>query len=210
MPSLTPKISNQIGIQAEEQVRDRIAEILRVELSNQAALQSNPQLNATVTLESVTPESFERMPIIRVFVISMNYEELSIVSTNIDVTVAIDIHTNGRHELNADGSVSERGDSQANIRAQRLASVITRILTASVYNTLAFDTAAIRSTRIRQYTPNELEDNRISESTEFVRLEYEAAITFDNITQNSVPLNSTETQISSSDDNTHTFTWQRL
>ena len=131
------KITIQIQPQNFELIRDRIGEILTLELADQAY--SN---NVSVWKERIIPFNHNELPAVNVAYDNTPYEtKTPITQTGIN-EYYIDIHVNAKH------SASEQGDVLASLKAQRLAGIIAYILRAPEYITLDFNPGVIHRTEV--------------------------------------------------------------
>ena len=126
-------IDEAIPVQAHELIRDRIGEILAVELPRQATLNSDDNLSATVFIERFAKIDRSEGPVVNVTFEA--WEELSK-----DATMQ-----KNRYTFNVDcyhqskATSSGRGDTLAQMHLQRLMGVCRGVINHSKYKTLAFD-----------------------------------------------------------------------
>ena len=124
-----------IGAQHFELVRDRIGEVLALELVNQCDnLQpSISGLKPAVWLERTTTIDVSEMPALNVFIADANFSNKDARQVDGVYTFEVDLYT--RSGTNA-GLAS--GESQSRRKAQRLAGIVRTILESPAYKTLGF------------------------------------------------------------------------
>lgn len=126
-----------IGVSNQELIRDRIAMILKEELTNQATRQANEELDAEVYTEYYsTPDEVEE----RVIVVGIDrgsFDNHTQIHQTADFMYYIDIYTFGKAKGDNDGYLV------SSLVLQRLAGLVRSILQAPQYVRLAFDTEQI-------------------------------------------------------------------
>jgi hypothetical protein len=137
-----PQIPAAIPTQAFELIRNRIAEILVDELPEQAILQGDNQLNATVYVERFIPFDLTEIPAVNVSINRTAYSEQTQRNTDGEHTFSIDVHTSAK------STSTVRGDSLAMFRLQKLLGVVRGILEDSRYKTLGFAPPFIESRKV--------------------------------------------------------------
>lgn len=129
------QIDETLTARKAELIRDRIAEILAEELPNQAALNSDADLDATVYLERLIPVSNEELPVVNVFIAEGDFERFTSLSQTGEYKFVVDVF----HKGVAEGSgVASRGDTISSKKSARLAGVIQAILSHFKYRQLGF------------------------------------------------------------------------
>lgn len=137
---LTAKINEIIIASNFELIRDRIAEILMVELANQSAMSYIDYLDADVYVERFIPadpaELVNRSMII-VSVSEGNHDNHDYTAFRGNVTYTIDVFTSS-NTTNEEG-----GDQASTKRLEKLLGICSKILNSPIYKTLAFETSMI-------------------------------------------------------------------
>ena len=144
MPEVTtPQLIEPIGLQAFELIRDRIAQILTIELASQATLTGDTQLaGVKVFSERFVPMDQTECPSVNVLWSNTQPETDSPRRVDTNNVYAIEVYTKGVTEIGNDsGAVIELGSSAAAKQAARITGVIRAILASPVYKTLFFDTS---------------------------------------------------------------------
>jgi len=139
-------------------IRARIAEILTLELANQATLQGDDLFNAEVWEERFIPFDKEDLPAITVGLVNVNFEHFTPVTSVGNEQYYIDVHCNAYH-TNASGIMD--ADKKASIKVQRICGIIQAILEHPTYLKLDFDNGVIRHTEVSEImisTPAEQQD----------------------------------------------------
>jgi hypothetical protein len=130
-------INGIIPKQAFELIRDRIAEILSVEMANQFALTSNTDFDMDVWVERFVPFDKEELPTINVSLATGSLAGHTQKTTEGTYTYFVDVHAK------AVSRDDEHGDSVASIKLHRLIGVCRAILENPRYKTLSFDAPLI-------------------------------------------------------------------
>lgn len=125
-----------------ELIRDRIAQILVVELANQKLLTTNTLFDATVWSERFIPFDKTDLPAINVYYVNSNYDNKTPISRRGQNTYNIDVHIGSKHTSGIDG------DKNSLLNVQKLCHVIAEILSNPVYNNLDFTPGIIRHTEV--------------------------------------------------------------
>jgi hypothetical protein len=136
-------ILNQIiPAQNFEVIRDRIPVILVDELSNQATLTGNPDLNADVWSERIIPFDAANMPAVNILLSRGTSNFFTAVEGVYIYTYFVDVYTKAK---STDG---ERGGHLASIKLHRLLGVIRAILENPSYRTLGFPMPSLEHTAV--------------------------------------------------------------
>jgi hypothetical protein len=138
------KINEAIQTQNFELIRDRIAQILTVELANQATLTGNALFNAKVWLERFIAFDKTELPAINVYLNNTSYDNQTAITSKGSNTYYIDVHVSAKH------STTNDGDKTASINLQKLLGVVRYILEHSVYLTLDFSRGFIYHTAVSE------------------------------------------------------------
>lgn len=126
-------INTQIPTQSFELVRNRIAEILLDELSNQYDLSYDDGIDVTeVSVERFVPFDITELPAVNVMLSRGMLTSHSAIHSDGTYTFYIDIHHSGKT------TDENRGDTLAMVKVQRLAGMCRAILEDTRYKTLGF------------------------------------------------------------------------
>lgn len=136
------KISSIIGNSYFEQIRDRIALILALEIENQLLLSGNYDIDADVWLERSIPFDKVELPAVNVSLASGNYANKNMGSVDGTYDFFIDCFTSSKT------STSVEGDKRATLKLHRLLAVCRSILENPVYKTLDFTPPGIQHTMV--------------------------------------------------------------
>jgi hypothetical protein len=131
-----PQITTAIGEQAFELIRARIAEILADELPNQASLNSDTELNATVFIERLARPEPKETPLVNVSLLKGRYNNQDQTKADGVFDFSVDAYTKSKGDAGSDSD--KRADSKAIFKLQRLLGVCRSILNDSRYKTLGF------------------------------------------------------------------------
>ncbi len=126
-----------------ELIRDRIGEILATELPNQATLNAQEELNATVFVECSTPFDKSDTPCINVMLSNGDYDNQTVVKTDGTYTYFIDVYTSSK-ETSGDTS-----DYLSTKNLHRLLGVCSKILEHQKYQTLGYERPSIEHRSVR-------------------------------------------------------------
>ena len=143
------KINGIIPPQSYELVRDRIGEILTIELANQYLLTSDEALNASVFVERFIPFDKTDLPAISVSYSRGDMDNQDVKHADHSATYFIDCFQSAK------SSTSEQGDALSKVKLHRLIGVCRAIIQNPIYNTLDFDAPFIM---FRQITSLEIAD----------------------------------------------------
>jgi len=136
------KITQIIPTQRFELIRDRIAQILALELANQAVLQSNTLFNGKVWVERFIRFDKTELPAINVYFSDASYDHNTAITARGTNTYNIDLHCSAKHENGSDG------DKLSMFKLQKLAGVIRAILEDPAYIRLDFANGVIQHTSV--------------------------------------------------------------
>ncbi len=148
------KILTPIQPQAFELIRNRIGEILADELPVQAAIEYAAELRATVFLERFTPFDITDMPCVNVMLSRGGYDNKAGVKRDGTYTYNIDCY------MVSKTTTTERGDSKASVKLQKLMGVCGAILEDPHYVTLGFARPFISHTEVREINIAQPEKNQ--------------------------------------------------
>lgn len=136
------KISSIIGNSYFEQIRDRIAVILALEIENQLLLSGNYDIDADVWLERNIPFDKVEVPAVNVSLASGNYDNKTMGSVRGSYDFFIDCYCSAKAT-----SVAE-ADRRATLKLHRLLAICRSILENPVYKTLDFVPPGIQHTSV--------------------------------------------------------------
>lgn len=132
------KINAIIPTSNFELIRDRIAQILTVELANQKVLTANTLFDAVVWVERFIAFDKTELPAINVYYSGTTFDSHTPITSIGDSKFNIDVHLSSKHVNGIDG------DKNALVLLQKLCGVIRAILHNPEYVTLDFDPGLIR------------------------------------------------------------------
>jgi hypothetical protein len=127
-----PVITNIITAQSYEIIRDRIAYILFDEIQNQKIVQSNNDLDVTITTENKSPNDKTDLPLVTVSISSGDYSNKHQGSSDGVYTVFIDCYASSKTTNTNDGA------SLATIKLHKLIGIVRYILEDPQYKTLGY------------------------------------------------------------------------
>ena len=139
------KITSVISSSNFELIRDRIAQILAIELANQYILSADELLNLDVWTERFIPFDKTDLPAVNVAFISNTYDHLTPITAVSTNKFYIDISANALH---SEDGINLDGDKLAILKVQKLTSIVRSILEHPAYIKLDFDTMIIRHTEV--------------------------------------------------------------
>jgi len=169
-------ITEQIAPRKFELIRDRIATILQSEITNQAAIQSDPKLNAVVFLERFVPFQEVEMPAINVGFANGDYQNLTQIKQEGTYNFNIDVY------YSANTTVANRADQIASVDLQRLMGVCQNILSHQRYNTLGFAAPYIQHVEVSSIKIAQPENNKDASSVMMGRLVFTVIAPESNVT----------------------------
>ncbi len=126
------KITEIIGPQNFEIVRDKIAEILSIELAEQFVLSGDPDINARVWLERFVPFNYNDFPVVNVSIGTIRNPSKDSSSSVSELTINIDAIFSAKTDN------SDDGDSLSQLKSHKLIGKCRAILESPVYDTLDF------------------------------------------------------------------------
>ena len=135
---LTPKITTVIGPRSAEIVRDRIAQILALELANQATLSGDTWIESPVYIERWVPVNVsecEDSSVIIVSIDNLDKANATPIDSDINLTFSIQVFTS------KEATETNDSDVESMFRNQRIVGIIDGILSHPyyIYNTLDFE-----------------------------------------------------------------------
>lgn len=175
-------INGIIEQQNFELVRDKIGEILKIELQNQFSL--NPTLkvlDSKVFVERFIKFDKSELPAINVFFNSGNYSNQTALKQDGTYQYNIDMFTSAK------STDLKRGDSLSLVNLQRLAGVVRSILQSSFYIRLGFAAPSISHRSVKSIQISEPQQNMDGSNMMYGRLILE--VIFEETAINFVPIN---------------------
>jgi len=154
-----PKINRIIGQRDYELIRNRIGEILTVELANQEAITYDELFDVPVFVQRSKPVNQDESKLINVSFNEGRYSGQTVISSNGEHTFFIDVVVTGKST--PDG----RGDVLTAFNCQRLAGVVVGILEDPQYVTLGFERPFIGRFHVTEVTPGNIERGEATELT---------------------------------------------
>lgn len=143
---MPPKINYPIPTQGYEFARDRIAAILDIELSNQAYVCLDEDLNVAVAIEQNNPYKDEiDLSIIQVCLANGNYDQKHLGSVVGTYQYFLDITVKSKAILTA------TGDYLSSLKLQRIIGAVRAILEDPAYKTLGFVPGFITRTFVSNF-----------------------------------------------------------
>ena len=182
-------IDEILSSRAFELVRDRIASLLADEISNQATLQSNPDLNATVYLERFIPFANTEVPAINVMLSRGEFGLQTSMTTDGNFSFDIDVYHSSKTTSTA------RGDTNAMMKLQRLTGLICAILTNQRYRTLGFTAPFIENTSLVSIKTADPVDNKDASSLVFSRIIFSVRVSDRNLLMQPTLISGYDTQV---------------
>ena len=158
------KITQEIPPQGFELIRDKIGEILADEILAQFAIHSDPERDATVFVERITPIDKTEMPLINVLYSRSGYDNNSAINSDGKNTYNIDVYTSAKTKI------AKRGGAESMLRLGRILGIIRAILESPFYLTLGFTTPFIMSTEVTSIEIQDPRDNQDAANTVMGRL----------------------------------------
>ena len=126
------KINQIIQPQGYELIRNRMGEIITIELFNQSALTYDEDLDATVYVERFISVSHDEMPVINISLANGTFDSFKQTNHDGKYIFNIDFYVNAISEEN------QNADVLANFKLQKLMGVVKSILMNPIYRTLDF------------------------------------------------------------------------
>ena len=169
------KILTPISLSAQELIRDKIVQILALELPNQATLLNDQDVNAEVERERNTAIQFNEMPLINVALSRTDGQKQNQTVSTGSYYYDLDIYTKGLYDEDGD---EVDGDELAAIKNQKIHRVVTGILSATVIS----------------YQPQRSQKIGDSENTDQARIQVQVNATEANITETALALIKSNTE----------------
>jgi hypothetical protein len=183
------KITTLIPLQNFEKVRDQIAIILADELSNQATLAGDQQINATVSSERFIPFDKTSMPALNVLLSRGNYASGTTIDADGVYTYFIDVYTAAKT------IGTTRGDTLATTRLHRILGLVRAILEDTQYLTLGFTRPSIENTTVSDISIAEPSNNQDAASIIMGRVTFMVRVTETVKLLTGVPLTLSNTEV---------------
>lgn len=158
------KITQEIPPQGFELIRDKIGEILADEILAQFVLHSDPERNAKVFIERITPIDKTEMPLINVLYSRSGYDNNSAINSDGKNTYNIDVYTGAKTKI------AKRGGAESMARLGRILGIIRAILESPFYLTLGFAAPFIMGTEVTGIEIQDPRDNQDAANTVMGRL----------------------------------------
>jgi hypothetical protein len=130
------EINTPIPVQKFEQIRDRIAFIIADELSNQASLKADSELEVTVWTERFVAFDKTELPAIKVYLASGTFDQETPITNESKYQFNIDVYTKGS-ALSID--TKNLGDYYAVLYQHKLVGNLIAILQSPYYVKLGFN-----------------------------------------------------------------------
>ncbi|MGB0881421.1 MAG: hypothetical protein ACPGSO_00600 [Vicingaceae bacterium] len=164
-------INKEIQEQSFELIRDRIAEILSIEITNQYNLFNNEDLNLKVWLERNTPFNHSELPSINVSLSEGIFDQNTTTRSDGTYTYFIDVYHKGKTDEN------ESGYLKSNRSNQRVLGVVRYILEDPQYKRLGFAPGFIGGRNVRNFQISEPTNSQDSTSITMSRIVFEVRST---------------------------------
>jgi len=165
-----PEIVNAITARNYELIRDRIANILAIELPSQAILNSDVDLNPTIEIERFVPVKDTELPLVNVMLLRGDYDSYTTIQQGGSYMYHVDIYTKSKW------SDDDRADKLAFMKLQRLTGVIQAILSDSKYSTLGFAPPSLSRVQVNSIKFADPANNKDASSSVMARLEFEVRV----------------------------------
>lgn len=136
------KLTTEIGPRAYELIRNRIAEILIDEFDNQFLFSYDPDIDLDVEVERFVPYQISEMNAVNVMLARGDFDNKTAVKSDGNFRFIIDCYAN------AESTETERGDSLAMFKLQKIMGICQAILESPYYLTLGFARPFIEHTRV--------------------------------------------------------------
>jgi len=160
------KITLLIPQQGFELIRDRIAEILADEFTNQVTLGLDPKFNPDIFVERLTPIAHKEMPIMIVSLGRVNFEGDTYEDTDGVNFFHLDVFTKEK------SSTGQAASPKAQTSLHRIMGVALNILRSPHYKTLGFAPPFIIHTRSEGIEIQDPRDNQDSANTTMGRITF--------------------------------------
>ncbi len=165
-----PEIINAIQERNYELVRDRIANILAIELPSQATLNSDADLDPTIEIERFVPVKDTELPLVNVMLLRGDYNSYTSIQQDGTYMYHIDVYTNSKW------TDDDRADKLAFLKLQRLTGVIQAILSDSKYRTLGWAQPSISRVQVNGIKFAEPSNNKDTTTSVMARIEFEVRV----------------------------------
>jgi len=165
-----PEIVKAITQRNYELIRDRIANILAIELPSQATLNSDVGLSPTIEIERFVPVKDTELPLVNVMLLRGDYDSYTSIQQDGTYMYHVDIYTKSKW------SDDDRADKLAFMKLQRLTGVIQAILSDSKYRTLGFAPPSLSRVQVNSIKFAEPANNKDASSSVMARLEFEVRV----------------------------------
>lgn len=159
-------INTLIPPQNYELVRDSVFDIIKLELTNQATLAADPELDAKVFKERFIPINKEQHPALNIMLVRGDYDNMDVVDTRGTYTYFIDVFTRAKE------TDAEKGDTIAALKLQRILGIVRTILEDPQYRTLTFVAPSIEHTEIKEISISQPNNNQDSFNSIMGRLTF--------------------------------------
>ncbi len=158
------KLTQIIGGQSYELIRDRIGEILADELSNQFTLSNNPEMDVNVFVERSSPFDKSEFPAVNIFFSGGDFSLSTPNHDDAEYEYYIDVYTSGKN------TNTDRGDKLSSQKLHKLIGVCRSILRTPYYLTLGFTIPSVGHSSISSIQIMEPKNNQDAISTTMGRL----------------------------------------
>jgi len=165
-----PEIVNAITQRNYELVRDRIANILAIELPSQATLNSDVDLNPTIEIERFVPVKDTELPLVNIMLLRGDYDSYTSIQQDGTYMYHIDVYTKSKW------TADDRADKLAFMKLQRLTGVIQAILSDSKYRTLGWAQPSVSRVQVNSIKFAEPSNSKDASTSVMARLEFEVRI----------------------------------
>jgi hypothetical protein len=166
--SLTALIHTAIGQQGFEKVKDRIAEILLVELTNQKQLQEFEE-DIEVFNERIAPMDEAETLYFNILLDSGSYSNKNQLDQEGNTIYFIDVYTSGK-------AGEQVGTSDSTQRRDKFLGMVRYILSDTRYNMLGFDYGLIAGSQVERFSTLDPSHKEDSSYTNFGRLQFSVRI----------------------------------
>lgn len=182
-------ITKAIDERAFEKVRTRIGEILATELPNMATLKSDPEIDVKVWSERFVPFGQTEVPAVNIYLAEVDFNNETIRRKTGEYSFNIDVH------YKADNTATDRADTLAMSKLQKLVGVIDGILSNNLYITLGFDAPFISSTTVKGFKIAQPDNNKDAKSAVMARITFVVKVQESNKTLDAILIEGYDTVI---------------
>ena len=140
----TAKITYAISNQNYELVRDKVAAILALELPNQATLNAESHIDASVFTERITSIDAQEKAVVNVILSRLELSNDTAFSQKNEMSIVVEVYTQAYDTAN------DRGDELAAMKNHRIAGIIRTVLMSRPYARLGFDAGFIENRTISE------------------------------------------------------------